>query len=96
MYKVKYGLAPSIINELFKQKSTSYSLRNSDFNIPTFNTIDYGKHSLRYQRPHIWSKLHKRTLGKKDLTSLLNNNNIAAATFAILGDYLLYNYYFII
>ena len=39
MYKVKYGLAPSIVNELFKQKSTSYSLRNSDFEIPTFNTI---------------------------------------------------------
>ena len=43
MYKVKYGLAPSIVNELFKRKSTlsSYSLRNSDFDIPTFNTIDY-------------------------------------------------------
>ena len=33
MYKVKYGLAPSIVNELFKQKSSSYSLRNSDFDI---------------------------------------------------------------
>ena len=41
MYKVKYGLAPSIVNELFKRKSTSYSLRNSDFDIPTFNTINY-------------------------------------------------------
>ena len=40
MYKVKYGLAPSIVDELFKQKSTSYSLRNSDFDIPTFNTIN--------------------------------------------------------
>ena len=49
MYKVKYGLASSIVNELFKRKSTSYSPRNSDFDIPTFNTIDYGKHSLRYQ-----------------------------------------------
>ena len=45
MYKVKYGLAPSTVHELFKQKSTSYSLRNSDFNIPTFTTINYGKHS---------------------------------------------------
>ena len=33
MYKVKYGLAPSIVNGLFKRKSTSYSLRNSDFDI---------------------------------------------------------------
>ena len=50
MYKVKYGLAPSIVDELFKQKSTSYSLRNSDFDIPTFNTINYGKHSLMISR----------------------------------------------
>ena len=42
MYKVKYGLSPSMVNELFKQKSTSYSLRNSDFDVPTFNTINYG------------------------------------------------------
>ena len=87
MYKVKYGLAPSIVNELFKRKSTSYSLRNSDFDIPTFNTINYGKHSLRYQGPHIWSKLDnklkgssniesfKKNIRKKDLTSLLNNNS---------------------
>ena len=89
MYNVKYGLAPSIVNELFKRKTTlsSYSLRNSDFDIPTFNTINYGKHSLRYQGPHIWSKLDiklkgssniesfKKNIRKKELTSLLNNNN---------------------
>ena len=45
MFKVKYGLAPSIVDELFKQKSTSYSPRNSEFDIPSFNTINYGKHS---------------------------------------------------
>ena len=71
-------------NKLFKQKSTSYSLRNNDFDIPTFNTINHGKHSLRYQGPHIWSNLHKKLKGssniepfkknirKKDLTSVLN------------------------
>ena len=48
---------------------------------------NYGKHSLRYQGPHIWSKLDvklkgssniesfKTNIRKKDLTSLLNNNN---------------------
>ena len=57
MYKVKYGLALSIVDELFKPKSTSYSLRNSDFDIPTLNIINYGKHSLRHQGPYLWSKL---------------------------------------
>ena len=87
MYKVKYGLAPIIVNKLLQRKSTTYSLRNSDFDILTFNTINYGKHSLRYQGPHIWSKLDiklkgssntesfKKNIRKKDLTSLLNNNN---------------------
>ena len=87
MHKVKYGITPSIVNELFKQKSISYSLRNSNFEIPTFNTINYGKHSLRYQGPHIWSKLDdklkgffntesfKKNIRKKDLASLLNNSS---------------------
>ena len=88
MNKMKYGLAPSIVDELFKQKSISYSPRNSDFDIPTFNTINCGKHSLRYQVSHIRSKLDnklkgssniesqfKKNIRKKDLTSLLNNNN---------------------
>ena len=87
MHKVKYGITPSIVDELFKQKSISYSLRNSNFEIPTFNTINYGKHSLRYQGPHIWSKLDdklkgffntesfKKNIRKKDLASLLNNSS---------------------
>ena len=88
MNKMKYGLAPSIVDELFKQKSISYSLRNSDFDIPTFNPIICGKHSLRYQGSHRRSKLDDKLKGssniesqfkknsrKKDLTLLLNNNN---------------------
>ena len=63
MYEEKYGLAPSIVDEVFKQKSTSYSLRNTDFDIPIFNSINYGKHSLRYQGPHIWSQLDNELKG---------------------------------
>ena len=63
MYEVKYGLPTSIVDEVFKQKSTSYSLRNTDFDIPIFNSMNYGKHSLRYQGPHIWSKLDNKLKG---------------------------------
>ena len=54
-------------NELFTQKSTSYSLRNNDFDIPTFNTINHGKHSLRYQGPHIWLKIDKKLKGSSNI-----------------------------
>ena len=30
--------------------------RNSDFTIPRFRTVAYGKHSLTYLGPVIWSK----------------------------------------
>lgn len=42
MYKVKNDLAPTIINELFKQTNPRYSLslRNTDYEIPIKN----GKH----------------------------------------------------
>ena len=87
MYKVKNGLlASSSVSELFQIKHSGYSLRNSDFNIPRFSTIRYGKHSLRYQGPLMWSKLsaHLRELPtlelfrtnirKIDLASQMQNN----------------------
>ena len=59
MYKVKHGLCPKYIQELFKKNTCSYNFRNSDFVIPRFNSITYGKHSLRYLGPVLWSKLEE-------------------------------------
>ena len=42
MYKVKHGLAPKHIPDIFTVKATQYSLRNSDYFIPRFNTVVYG------------------------------------------------------
>jgi hypothetical protein len=52
MFKIKNNLAPSYIQNLFcTNKTRSYNLRNSDFRIPRFNTVKYGKHSIRYLGP---------------------------------------------
>ena len=59
LYKVKKGLAPSYIADLFIVTNSHYHLRNSDFVIPRFRTVTYGKHSLTYLGPVIWSKLDK-------------------------------------
>ena len=59
MYKVKKGLAPSYIADLFIVTNSQYRLRNSDFVIPRFRTVTYGKHSLTCLGPVIWSKLDK-------------------------------------
>ena len=39
MFKVKQGIYPIYIANLFKQYDGDYSLRNADFVIPRFNTV---------------------------------------------------------
>ena len=49
MYKVKHNLALMYIQDLFCCNSNmekTHNLRNSDFRIPRFNTVTYGKHSV--------------------------------------------------
>jgi len=55
MYKVKHGLVPDCISELFVRKGSTHSLQNSDFVLPRFETVCYGKHSVRYLGPFLWS-----------------------------------------
>ena len=62
------------------------ALRNRNFSIPTYNTAQYGKHSLRYLGPHIWSKLDKADkerptlqsfetfIRRKNIADLIDNN----------------------
>ena len=37
--------------------SSGYALRNADFIVPRYNTVNFGKHSIRYLGPVLWSKL---------------------------------------
>ena len=87
MYKVKNDLCPLYIKELFHNNNINcYSFKNSDFVIPRFNTVTYGKHSLRYLGPVVWSKLDKKIknseslntfkakIRKLDLVGVMENN----------------------
>ena len=87
MHKVKYGMAPRCVSELFTIKSTHQCLRNSDFELPRFDTMECGRHSLRYQGPFIWSKVSgelrnfaslkafKKHIRGVDLSSHIDNNS---------------------
>ena len=54
IYKVKYRLVPDFI--------CKYNFRNQNFDIPRFNSVLYGKHSLGYFGPFLWNKLVKTSL----------------------------------
>ena len=88
MHKVhKHKLLPKNILTLFNSSTSSYNLRNSDFHIPSFKTVRYGKHSLRFFGPTLWAKLStkdrnietlqsfKRSIRKRDLASLVGTDS---------------------
>ena len=60
MYKVKNGLCPDHISRLFIISSNLYNLRNNNFIIPRVNSTGYGKHSVRYLGPVLWSKIDRK------------------------------------
>ena len=57
MYKIKNGLCPNYLYRLFISRSNQHNLRNNDFVVPRVNTTGYGKHSVRYLGPVLWSKI---------------------------------------
>ena len=50
-------------------KKRYYNLRQADFSIPRYETVTYGKHSIRYLGPRLWTKLPKSIRDVTTLTS---------------------------
>ena len=48
-----------MFSNLFVRNDSAHSLRNNDFIIPRFDTTRYGKHTIKYIGPCLWSKLNK-------------------------------------
>ena len=86
MFKIRNRLLPYDILELFSSSPSNYNLRNSDFHVQRVKTVKYGKHSLRFFGPFLWSKLSmkdrnetslsrfKANIRRKDLSKLVSDN----------------------
>ena len=95
MYKVKNNMCPTYISTLFEQPAIKYKLCNHDFTIPRFNTVSFGKHSIRYMGPKVWSSVpsnvkkastlssFKYNIRKVDLSMLLDDNNCSKCSLCI-------------
>ena len=62
LYKVKEGLSPSIVTELFEHRDKQhYNLRNNaEFTIPAIRTVYHGSESISFLGPKIWNILPDR------------------------------------
>ena len=75
IYKAKHKLCPTYISNIFSSHSSSYSfssLRQSDFSISGYNSVTYGKHSVGYLGPKLWSKLSPDVRSVNTLNSFKN------------------------
>ena len=69
-YKVKNGLVPSNVVDIFSVKRHPNITYEIWIFIYPFNSVSYGKHSIRYSvGPYIWSRLDIKTKSKPTLQS---------------------------
>ena len=56
IYKVKNGIVPEIMKDIFKMQNPSYNLRSScsEFRRENIKTVYYGLQSVRYIGPKMW------------------------------------------
>ena len=58
MFKIKNELAPSIMDSMFERRNEYYSLRNfQEFLTERKRTVHYGRETLSYRCPKLWSVL---------------------------------------
>ena len=58
IYKALNGFSPEYMSEIFTVKQVGYNLRNSFIlDIPRFQTVKYGKNSVRYAGAALWNQL---------------------------------------
>ena len=74
VYKCFHGLNPDYLNNLFKQSSTKYDMRDSCcLEQPKFNTFPYRQRSFRYYGSKLWNLLPYSVKNTKDLNVFKNN-----------------------
>ena len=95
-------MCPTYISTLFEQPAIKYKLRNYDFTILRFNAVSFGKQSLRYMGPKLWSSVpsnvkkaptlsfFKYNIRKVDLSMLLDDNNCSNCSFCTSSSFISY------
>ena len=74
MYKVENNMVPAYIADIFARRAQAYDIRNgSQFSIPSFNTITFGKKSLKYYGPKLWSLTPGKVKHSPTLSSFKTN-----------------------
>ena len=76
IHNAVHGGAPPYVSSLFTERESEYSLRrNHSLILPPYNTISYGKQSIRYTGPKVWNSLPnnlRQTTPQKEFKNLIS------------------------
>ena len=76
IHKAVHGGAPPYVSSLFTERESEYSLRrNHSLILPPYNTISFGKQSIRYTGPKVWNSLPnnlRQTTSLKEFKHLIS------------------------
>ena len=56
-YKIKNELNPSFMQEIFRENTTRYNLRNNEFIQPRVRSVSNGTESVRFKGPQLWQNV---------------------------------------
>ena len=82
MYKVKNGLSPEIMANLFTLKSRG----NGDFVIPQVHTVNRGVETIRYRGPLTWD-IVPEDMNKAESLSIFKNKINDGNLLTVYVDY---------
>ena len=76
IHKAVHAGAPPYVSSLFTERESEYSLRrNHSLILPPYNTISFGKQSIRYTGPKVWNSLPnnlRQTTSLKEFKNLIS------------------------
>ena len=85
LYSELYCVYIADIFNINEEASERHNLRNADFVLPRFNTVAYGRHSLRFLGPQLSSKLSKEERNIGTLTAFRTKIRIKGVTSIVEG-----------
>ena len=74
LYKVHHGLAPELMNDIFKKRNVTYNFRkNSTFETRNIKSVYYGSETISFLGPKIWELLPSNIKNSENLSILKSN-----------------------
>ncbi len=73
VYKCINKMNPTYLHDMFYVKDQAYAMRNTNVNLPKYNTVRYGKLSIKYEGASLWNSLDHNVKASMSLKMFKEN-----------------------